>query len=551
MFAIAAGALLWRETAFGLLLSIPFIAGLWLVLAGATARPSLASLAAGLLLGLITAAAWVKQTLLGLPLLATDVYFLPQLAANLTILRRYPSIAFVLAVGTAIALLLLAFAIRMRIDRQRPRSPAAVLLGAALLMIPILAPTRASADGDPFAEPMAAWRFLSDPGQTLSRLLRSFRRMGVAVPAPSSDGSGQAAAEFTGAIPPAPALLPDIVLWHAESTIDPRLIAACDAPQCESRVFAPGADSASAGLLATHIFGGFSCTSEFAVLTGLDHRTFGPGGIYSHITLAPRVRSSLPRALRALGYRTLALYPTEKHFLNAAEAYRHYGFEEFLAASDLGLPPDPWLVTDEMMRSHLIRLIPPAARGPRPVFVYVLTQYQHEPHDQPLAALPEPYRSLRFPALAPAASVSLANYLYRLQLTEAALDAVAADYLHAPGARPTMLVRYGDHQPTLDGAMPGMAKRGLDSVPGALRDFIASYRIDTNFAPAVRESHAYLDIALLPSLMLDTAALPGGAYFLASSRLRRLCDGRYLDCPDSSRVARYHDYVFHHLEAIR
>jgi phosphoglycerol transferase MdoB-like AlkP superfamily enzyme len=548
-FAPPAVLLLTAENSFaGLLAGVCVVSAIWLLGVAAAGRAALGSVLAGSTLAAIFAASAVKQKLLALPLLATDVHFLRHAAANLTILRRYPSVAVPLVAAAVLFAVLAVLAWRSpRISLSR--RALAVAAAAALLIAPMRwsAATPASA-ADPFAEPIAAWRFISGGGALLSRLAFSVHRMGVAIPPPVY-ANADVAADFAAPPPEASPQMPDILLWHDESTLDPALIEACNRPECRSSLFAPGQHTASSGLLATHIFGGFSCTSEFAVLTGLDHRTFGPGGIYSHITLAHRIAFPLPRALKRLGYRTVALYPNDRNFLNAAEGYRHYGFDEFLAAQDLGLPADPWLVTDAMMRQQLLRVLPLESRPARPTFVYVLTQYQHEPHDQPLSDLPEPYRSLRFESLKPAASTSLVNYLYRLRQTEDAVAAVKREYLTS--TRPTMLIHYGDHQPTLDGAMAQLGKRGLDAVPPALRHLITNFEIAANFPPLARESHPWLDIAFLPSLILDTAGLPGGDFFTASSRLRRLCSGRYLDCSDTARLGRFHDYVFHRLGAVR
>ena len=136
---------------------------------------------------------------------------------------------------------------------------------------------------------------------------------------------------------------PDLVAVLEESTLDPRSWADCTSPRCRFDLFGADDYTRAHGLLRVHTYGGGTWTSEFAFLAGLPHTLFGPAGLYAPYNLAPRLRESLPRRLKALGYRTVAVYPMPRRFVRAAEAYAEYGFDEFHDARELGIE---WETTD-------------------------------------------------------------------------------------------------------------------------------------------------------------------------------------------------------------
>jgi len=73
---------------------------------------------------------------------------------------------------------------------------------------------------------------------------------------------------------------------------------------------------------------------------------------------------------------------------------------------------------------------------------------------------------------------------------------------------------------------------------------VTQYQVRANYELPGSESPALLDIALLPSLIADSAGIAPDAYFKAQSAMRRLCDGRLRDCPSTELVEGYKGYVF-------
>ncbi|MEP7097673.1 MAG: sulfatase-like hydrolase/transferase, partial [Dokdonella sp.] len=332
---------------------------------------------------------------------------------------------------------------------------------------------------------------------------------------------------------------PDLVTVLEESTLDPHQWADCNVPRCTFPMFKADQHTAAAGPLRVHTYGGATWTSEFAFFAGMPQTLFGPAGIYAPYNLAPRLRDSLPRQLKALGYRTIAIYPMPRDFVNAGPAYADYGFDEFYDATDLGLV---WESTDADI-VHAFETVQrrERAKDDRPLFFMILTMRQHGPHDYPLDPLPPPWNTAPVPALDAHINRNLGTYLYRLQESS---DAIAElrRFLFADG-KPTVLVHFGDHHPSFDG-LEMKLRTGLPQELHAQAWEVTYYRIDSNFSHAPIPQYDVLDLAYLGGLMLDVAGLPKSAYFEANTRLRDRCNGRFVDCPDKSAMDSWLAYVF-------
>jgi hypothetical protein len=112
-----------------------------------------------------------------------------------------------------------------------------------------------------------------------------------------------------------------------------------------------------------------------------------------------------------------------------------------------------------------------------------------------------------------------------------------------------MLLHFGDHQPSFDGAINEIAKT-VPREAGPISNWVTYYMLKSNFPVRRRYDYPVLDIAFLGSLVLDVAGVPKNAYYQANTLLRERCKGRYLDCRDARTVASYHDYIFTRLHEI-
>jgi phosphoglycerol transferase MdoB-like AlkP superfamily enzyme len=524
-----------------------FVIALMLCTVGALlfafARVATALVIAAALFGAIKFLAVLKIKYLEESLMPSDFIYYAG-TSLLDTLRHYPHL-YLLSIGLCVVvppLLWLTWRWDWRLFGGRGRWPALGLRAGGIVLC-VLAFLICMLPGGPFAQVhnRGVWEKLSDDAQ-LTNFFINFDDARVHLPAMSSDAVaeqqwGSTAQGEPGATHPP---YPDIVQVLEESTFDPSIFAACVVPECRLSLFQPDARTRGTGVLRTHTFGGGTWVSEFATLTGMPQDIFGAGGMYAPYVLAPHVRNALAMQLRRLGYLTIAIYPTEGSFINGRNAYRSYGFDHLYDVNELKL--DEWEETDKQMFDAAKRVYDQVKKPGQPVFIMILTINQHGPHDDlPLAQLPAPFNRGLPVGLSPAATINFSAYLSRLHDSDVAMRGLEHDFLDRP--QPTLLVHFGDHQPSFEGMIRPMAR----TLPPALqqyRDFLTYYMLKSNYAGDPLPSYPMMDIAFLPSMVLQAAGLPKDPYFSALHALRTRCNGLYDDCKIPGLIDSYHAWTF-------
>jgi phosphoglycerol transferase MdoB-like AlkP superfamily enzyme len=550
------------------LFGVALIADVALLVAFLTRRITFALAVPSIIFGGLLVAGTLKFHYLTTPLLAPDlVYFLNR--DLLDVATRYPSIMIALVAGAILVpgLMLLAWWLDPpRLFASRPRAQRRVLqmIGVAttLALVFVIDSPRGPFD-DVFAKGM--WALMNDKNYLVD-FFTSFYQTEIRIPALVEGADSHLSwTQMANDNPPAckdapcvsddkltaPQEHPDIVSILEESTFDPRMLNLCTIPQCKRRMFDADNQTRSTGPLTVHVWGGGTWTSEFALLTGLNHATFGEAGLYAPYNLAPLVTSSLPRVLHQAGYRVIAIYPMNGDFINARNAYKFYGFDKFYDGQDYGLSwesPD----SDLMQVFDRIYADEKAQIGKQPLFVMMLTLRQHGPHMTPLDKLPAPYNKPLFAgqfkpkALDEWQNLNLGNYLQRLEGSDIAITHIEKVLLDAQ--RPAVLFHFGDHQPSFDGAIREIAKTVPASAPDS--SFITYYMLKSNYKPARTYRYDALDLSFAGALILDVAGIPKDAMFQANALLRERCKGFYLDCENRPMLDSYHNYIFHELNVL-
>ncbi|HEX7129404.1 MAG TPA: sulfatase-like hydrolase/transferase [Rhodanobacteraceae bacterium] len=537
----------WAEgTLAECLFAASVLGGMVLFAIAVSGRLAFGLVAGSLPMLLLEIAANLKFRYLATPLLAPDLiyYFNRQI---LETLLNYPFLIGAIVLALVLAPLILV--VTWRGDRKPSRGwrvrvarGAGAVAGIAVLLVSM------NPDG-PFAAVHAKgmWLAMNDDS-FVSDFLISFRSTRVVMPSFRPADAGRFDWRDDPADPAAARPRPDIVAVLEESTFDPRMLDVCTLPRvCDRRMFHPDANTIAHGWLEVHTWGGGTWTTEFAFLTGLSHDLFGPAGIYAPFNLAPRIRYTLPHMLHANGYRTVAIYPTDGDFLNGRNAYADYGFDAFYGGEQVGLG---WESTDaDLMRAfRKVFAIEKAKAHGAPVFLFMLTLHQHGPHMTPLSDLPAPYdkplfagRTAPDKALDDWLNLNLGNYLQRLAMSDAA-EADLEKQLRADD-RPALLLHFGDHQPSFDGAITALRKK---LPPQIANPQVVTYYMLKGFGmkPLPHYDYPVLDIAFAGSLLLDAAGLHKDAFFTANSLLRERCQGQYLDCRNADVLHSYRADVF-------
>ena len=522
----------------------------------------------GVIFGALLIAGALKFHYLTTPLLAPDlVYFLN--SDLIEVASHYPSIMLALIGGVILipGLLVLAWWLdRPRLFAAMRPGPRRWLQAIGALAAVALLFAIDSPDG-PFADVFGKgmWATMNSRNYIVD-FFTSFHQTEIRIPPPVTDvdtsiswiqpatDNPPACADraCTASVKTGAAQVhPDIVAILEESTYDPTMLTVCTLPLCKRKMFESDGRTRAHGPLTVHVWGGGTWTSEFALMSGLNHNSFGEAGLYAPYNLAPRINHSLPSDLHAAGYRVIAIYPMSGDFINARNAYKFYGFDKFYDGQDYGLS---WESSDNDLMQVFDRIYAEEKKaiGNQPLFVMMLTLRQHGPHMAPLKTLPPPYDKPLFPGkftpkeLDDWLNLNLGNYLYRLSGSDAAIAHIEKTLLD--GDRPALLFHFGDHQPSFDGAIRELQKTVPASVPDP--NYITYYMLKTNYRPARSYTYPALDLSFAGALILDVAGVKKDEFFQANALLRERCKGAYLDCKDQRLLDSYQNYIFQHIGAL-
>ena len=536
------------------------LAALFLLMA-ATGRLFFSVVAVSLLLATIAVASWTKIDYLGTPLTLADVrFFVSNLAENLVLFTAYPGLGLMLA--GAILLIIGASTLALRAEPRRGIRMRLVAFAtlAALAGSAWMANANSLNAALPDTTALGEDRSLENGFTQLHKFkVTGERRISDLLEIFFTDASTQfllppqiSQTRFKAAatVEP-PAVLPDIFVVLEESTFDPKILQTCDGQAvCNSALFEGSSAGREAGPLFVHTTAGGTWLSEFTFLTGFDWRIFGPGGAHAPLNMASHMQAPLPRHLQALGYQTIAIYPVAGNFLNAREAYRHYGFDHFLAIEDMNLGTDWQTLRDGQLFDKALEVIEQKRDG-KPVFVFLLTIRNHGPHAENHVDLPQP----EAPALA-ALPAPLADYLHKQQDSEDAMTRLGKRWFAAE--RPRVLAWFGDHQPLFaTKARPAKDYAGSHLARPVADDqlrYLTWYAMTSNMPQAAATSTpggAVLDLAYLGTRLLAFSGLPPRASDAATGQIQARCPHGIALCSDAQAVREYLSFRVWELQEIR
>ena len=469
-----------------------------------------------------------------------DFVFLTE-GSNWGIVKRYPRVQLALAAWLLLSTLLLVWA-RLENRRRSPLSP-----GARTLCVLLLAGWCAVAWSGRHQHTWEVFRDDADCGWekvcgVMSRLVFSYSAFEFITPLPGSDPTAftaRAAQLPLLAAGPEPARAPDVVIWLHESSFDPNQYRLLKPRLPKMGMFQSSRQTLARGHLRVHTYGGKTWLSEFSLLTGLVPADFGSRSSLVFNSVAPLVNSTLVDRFEAAGYDSVVLLPTPKRFYGAGRTYGAIGFDRALTLRDFreydALPGDEWDIADsDRMAEAAITLLRQQrqAQPQRPLLLYLLSIKEHSPYDR---RTPVAY-GLDQAGIKRSLAAKLTDYIDRLRRLDDATTRLETELMQGP--QPAIWAYFGDHQAYFEEAQPAYRHTLPDP------QLITQYQIRANYALAEHESPALLDIALLPSLIVDLAGVAPDLAFSAHSAMRRLCEGRLRDCPDAALLESYKGHVF-------
>ncbi|MBQ3557385.1 MAG: sulfatase-like hydrolase/transferase [Oscillospiraceae bacterium] len=264
------------------------------------------------------------------------------------------------------------------------------------------------------------------------------------------------------------------------------------------------------GSLYTTAIGGGTVRPEFGVLTGLtcDYIPSVPTP-YRYVS---QPISTYVSNYKDAGYTTVAMHPYNKHFYSRSSAYGNIGFDQFWGQDEIAgtiyAEYKRGFVTDE----STFRAITHCADNTEdPLFLFAITMQNHQPYDGIDPSLIQ--IEVENDRLSPPALTALTTYTQGLYDADKMLGDLAKWIDNRE--RPTVLVFFGDHMPTLGSNYLAYNESGLfNSYDGLDDDELArmystpfliysNRKLDTGLMPGRKNNHIS-DYNLMNSVALST-----------------------------------------------
>lgn len=308
---------------------------------------------------------------------------------------------------------------------------------------------------------------------------------------------------------------PDIIVVLSEAFWDPTVLNGVTFSADPLENFREIAKSNPSGKMVSPTFGGGTVRPEFEILTGMSTSALPPGNIPYQQYLKGEI-FSYPRTYKNLGYDAIGIHTYQKTFYDRDKAYPLMGFDDFLGEYDLHAEQHwnsgPYITDQTIAEEVIYQLDQPHDVG---VFVMAITMENHSMYQD---KFDEQDREIKVSgeSLTPQQVVTLENYAAGVHDSDRALKTIYDFVMNRE--KPTVLLWYGDHLPTLgDDFDPYITTNTISSATAAewtekekYTMFSTPYLIFANYDTG-REYLADQESVspyLLPALMADYIDAP-------------------------------------------
>ena len=308
---------------------------------------------------------------------------------------------------------------------------------------------------------------------------------------------------------------PDIIIVLSESFWDPTVLQKVEFAQDPIPNYRRIAENHPSGKMVSCTFGGGTVRPEFEILTGMTTNMLPSGNVPYQQYVFENI-FSLARHFKNQGYDTLGIHTYQKTFYERDRAYPLLGFDDFLGEYDLHAEhhwnSGPY-ITDETVTEEIIyQLEQPHETG---LFLQAITMENHglyfdkyDPSDWDIDFTSD--------VLSERNDNVLHNYCKGVSDSDRELGKLY-DYV-MNREKPTVVLWYGDHLPTLGGDFEPYTTVGNISSATAsewsteekYRMFSTPYVIFSNYdtGHAYRAEGESVSPYLLPALLCDFIGAP-------------------------------------------
>ena len=316
--------------------------------------------------------------------------------------------------------------------------------------------------------------------------------------------------------------MPDIVVILNESVFDPSKLDYDFAEKFDFSFFKDTKHTKYSGILNVNTYGGSSWISEYEINTGIPHKSFAGPSYMPFITLVPYTENSIMSQLRSKGYRVEVVYPVDKNFSLALDAYTKLGSHEVSDIYEFGFKPDSWgNIPDTMIADMIIDALD---RNPeKPKYIFAATMLNHGPHS---SFFPDNIGCGRM--MNDQLCSKLNDYISRVTRTSEDQTDLIEKLMKRK--RKTIIVNFGDHLPSFEGYSTQL--RFTRDIKDYYKTF---YNVNANFEIKDKSKYDALDISFIPGLILDMANLNSNDFYRANSIMRKNCNGKIAGCDGQNK----------------
>lgn len=266
-----------------------------------------------------------------------------------------------------------------------------------------------------------------------------------------------------------------------------------------------GAENTVTGQLQVSVCGGNTANSEFEFLTG-NTMAFLPAGSIPYQQYVKQRTPSLAEYLGSLGYETYAQHPYYASGWDREKVYPLLGFSDMDFIDDYeNKSYVRKYVSDASDFSHVIRTFENKKEG-SPAFIFNVTMQNH-------GGYTEEYRNFSNDVEADCGTDALNQYLSLIRLTDESLRELIQYFSEVD--EKTLIVFFGDHQPSDTVVRPIQLANGIDSSNLTEAEQAARYQVPyliwANFGIA-EEKNLDMSVNYLGANVLKLAGVPTGAY---------------------------------------
>lgn len=316
------------------------------------------------------------------------------------------------------------------------------------------------------------------------------------------------------------------------------------------------------GSLCVPVFGSMTSNSEFEFLTG-DSMSILPFITSAYQFNVQPGAYSLVSTLKSQGYKAIAMHPYPRENWNRNTCYSNFGFDEFYDIEDYeGAEELRNYVSDKADFDKLIEAVENKDDPSDKLFLFNVTMQNHGGYDQAFDNFDqEVWLTGDLEGKYPLAD----RYLSLIKKSDEAFQYLTDYFSHSD--EPTMIVMFGDHQPSVEeefyddiAGMPSSDVPAKDTIMWYQTPFMIWTNYDQPYEDVGRLSSCYLS-----SYMLRAAGLEMTPYNRLALKLSEAvpvihpngcytADGSFYSwndvnagyCPDSDQILDYEYFAYNH-----